>query len=69
MQSIASMTAKHFPIAPPGVVSLFDISDWKVHVGWLEVEVGPPIVTRGGGRTTSLRRQAAGNNHDLNHKV
>ena len=31
LQSIASMTAKHFPIAPPGVVSLFDISDWKVH--------------------------------------
>ena len=56
-------------------MNLFDISDWKV--GWLEVEVGLPIVTHGGGKTTSLRHQAAGKImldlckiiHDMNHNL
>ena len=39
-------------------MNLFDISDWRV--GWLEVAVGLPIATPGGGRTTSLRLPAAG---------
>ena len=54
---------------PPLVLWACLIFQIGKNIGWLEVEVGPPIVTPGGGRTTSLRRQAAGNNHDLNHNI